>query len=105
MESKRCPVPFHGNAIDLRIDTVLSAERLLVRLIGPWEGPRPLLPPGQARISLLTPGGLHFGQGPFAALSRDPLAAPVIRAAAALMQALVSRVESPRNDSSPRTAI
>ena len=45
----------------------------------------------EARINFLAPSGLHFGQGKFAALARDPLAAPAMSAAAVLMQTLVAK--------------
>ena len=61
----------------------------LAQLIGPWEGERPPLITGQARISLLTPSGLHFGQAAFETLAQDTIGAPVIAAATRLMQALI----------------
>lgn len=75
--------------MDDQIRSLLTAGQSLAMLIGPWEGARPPLTPGQARISLLTPSGLHFGQGPFDAFARDPMAAPVIAAATSLMQSLL----------------
>jgi hypothetical protein len=77
--------------IDDRVGKVLVAGRALAAMIGPWEGARPPLRSGNARISLLTPSGLHFGEGPFDAMSRDPMAAPLFIAGTALMQALTSR--------------
>jgi hypothetical protein len=71
------------------VATLLAAGQELVRRIGPWEGTRPPLTAGQARISLLTPIGLHFGQAPFEVLARDAMAAPLIKAATGLMQALM----------------
>jgi hypothetical protein len=47
-------------------------------------------------VSLLTPSGLHFGQGPLGALSTDPMAAPIFEAGTALMLALVERAGGPR---------
>lgn len=59
------------------------------------EGPRlPAPRTGQVRINLVSPAGLHFGQAPYQALAADPLAQQTMRAALALMQALVAR--SPR---------
>lgn len=77
--------------IDARVKAFLAAGGALVAMIGPWEGARPALPPDMARVSLLTPSGLHFGQGPVEPLSRDPMAAPLFEAGTALMQALVQR--------------
>jgi hypothetical protein len=55
---------------------------------------RPAAPPtGQVRINLLVPSGLHFGQGPLDALSRDPLGGPVIAAEMQLMQGLIDKSE------------
>ena len=98
-------VNFSGSAIiwdapDSRLDDqvrrLLAAGQSLVMLIGPWAERRPPLTPGQARISLLTPSGLHFGQGPFDALARDPKAAPVITAATSLMQSLIQVADAKR---------
>jgi hypothetical protein len=77
----------HPNGkFDDAIDLIIETGQSLSEHIGPWSGPRPTdLPPDHARLSLLTPSGLHFGQGPFAALSKDPLGAPVVAAATRLM--------------------
>jgi hypothetical protein len=83
-----------GTAMDAPIDAVLDAGRTLVQLIGPWEGPRPPLPPGMARLSLLTPSGLHFGQAPFSAFEGDAMAGPLVRASVGLMQALIHEAQS-----------
>jgi hypothetical protein len=79
------------DSLDGEIQGLLAAGRELLAKIGPWEGTRPPLAPGQARISLLTPSGLHFGQAAPSLLSRDGMAAPVLQAATKLMQALVAR--------------
>jgi len=80
-----------NESLDQAIDSLLSAGRMVAAQIGPWEGPRPPAPPkGQLRISMLVPSGLHFGQGPFEALSGDPLGGPVIAAAMQLMQSLIT---------------
>jgi hypothetical protein len=93
---------FSGSAIvwdapDSRLDDhvrkLMIAGQALARMIGPWDGKRPPLTPGQARISLLTPSGLHFGQAPFEALAQDAMAAPIIAAATGLMQALIQVAE------------
>ena len=85
-----------GTAMDAHVDALLAEGRTLARQIGPWEGPRPPLPPGMARISLLTPSGLHFGQAPFEAFAGDAMSAPLIQAATVLVQALVHAAESRR---------
>ena len=79
------------DSLDGEIQGLLATGRQLLAKIGPWEGPRPPIPPGQARISLLTPSGLHFGQAAPGLLSRDGMAAPVLQAATKLMQALIAR--------------
>lgn len=80
-----------GTPIDPRVAALLNAGHALVQLIGPWTGPRPPLPQGVARISVLTPIGVHFGQGPMSVFSRDPKAVPVLGAAAMLVKALVDK--------------
>jgi hypothetical protein len=85
------------------IEDVLRAGKVVADRIGPWEGNRPPVPPkGHARISMLTPSGLHFGQAPVEVLSRDPLGGPVISAATALMQALIGKVNEAKSSQNPR---
>lgn len=85
------------DSLNAFIQRLLDSGRAVVAKIGPWEKPRPDAPPqGHTRINLLTPSGLHFGQGPLNALTSDPLGGPVIRAAMALMQALIAKHESLR---------
>jgi hypothetical protein len=79
------------NSLDHETQGLLAAGRQLLAKMGPWEGPRPPVPPRQARISLLTPSGLHFGQAAPGLLSRDGTAAQVLQAATKLMQALITR--------------
>jgi hypothetical protein len=74
------------------IDQLLEASRQVVAQIGPWEQARPTPPQrDQARLSFLTPSGLHFGQGPMAALSRDPIGGRVLQLATVLMRALIAK--------------
>jgi hypothetical protein len=80
--------------MDRHVQRLLAAGQELAGMIGPWDEPRPELSPGEARISLLTPSGLHFGQAPFATLAEDEMAAPIINAATALMQALIALTET-----------
>jgi hypothetical protein len=82
--------------MDQHVRELLAAGQALAQRIGPWEDKRPPLTPRQARISLLTPSGLHFGQGPFDALTQDAMAGPVIAAAAGLMQALIQVANASR---------
>jgi hypothetical protein len=85
--------PGTDGEIDAKLAALLAAGRSLATLIGPWEAPRPPLVAAHARISLLTPSGLHFGEGPFEVMSRDQKAAPLFGAGAQLMQALTSRAQ------------
>jgi hypothetical protein len=79
-------------SLDPAIDQLLDASRHVVAQIGPWEQARPAPPPrDSARLSFLTPSGLHFGQGPMAALSRDPLGGRVLHLASGLMTALITK--------------
>jgi hypothetical protein len=53
------------------------------------------LPPpekGNVRLNLLTPIGLCFGEGPFAAIARDPVGGPLVKAGAMLLH----RLQQPR---------
>jgi hypothetical protein len=78
--------------LDGAIDELLEAGRRVVVQIGPWEGERPSAPPtGQVRISMLTPSGLHFGQGDFEVLAADPLGGPMISGGMKLMMALIEQ--------------
>jgi hypothetical protein len=79
-------------SLDIAIDQLLEASKHVVAQIGPWEESRPGPPPrDSARLSFLTPSGLHFGQGPTSALSRDPLGGRVLQLATELMRALVAK--------------
>jgi hypothetical protein len=75
--------------LDERIDALLAEGRKLVSRIGAWKGERPPLAAGCGRISLLTPSGLHFGEGPLNDLTRDAMCDSVMQAATQLMLALV----------------
>lgn len=81
--------------IEAKVGALLAAGETVVEQIGPWQGQRPPAPAkGQARINLLTPSGLHFGQADFGTLLHDPLAGPVIASALELMKALIAKTES-----------
>jgi hypothetical protein len=80
--------------VNRRIDELLAAAQSVVEYIGPWQGPRPGAPDrGLARISLLTPSGLHFGEGPFEDLSADPMGGAILDAGARLMTTLIDMAE------------
>lgn len=72
--------------LDPQIDRLLEAGRQVVAIIGPWTDPRPGPPPiNQARISMLTPSGLYFGQGSMQGLSSDPMGKRLVDSATDLM--------------------
>jgi hypothetical protein len=76
-------------AMDRLIDALLRAGQTVTDRIGPWTEPRRGPPAkGDVRLNFLTPSGLHFGEGGFDVLDRDPMAHPVIVAGTQLMQAL-----------------
>jgi hypothetical protein len=79
--------------LDPQIHALLKTGQTLANLIGPWDGARPPLNEGRARISLLTPSGLHFGDGPFEMFMQDPNAGPVLQAGTELMRALIGLQE------------
>jgi len=75
--------------LDEEIAAVLAAAAAVLPQVGPWQGKR--LPPpnkGNVRLDFLTPVGLCFGEGPFAAIARDPVAEPLVKAGAVLVQRL-----------------
>jgi len=76
-------------SLDAEIDAVLQAAQEILPRIGPWPDKR--LPPpqqGNVRLDLLTPIGLCFGEGPFAAIARDPVGGPLVKAGATLVHRL-----------------
>jgi hypothetical protein len=79
--------------LDADIDAVLAAGEQIVTHIGPWDGELPAPPSaGATRLSMLTPAGLQFGQGPTERLTAEPLTAALFAAAARLMTALTTVV-------------
>ena len=79
-----------NDTLDIVIDELLRVGGVVVQVIGPsQEARRPAPSRGHARISLLTPSGLHFGQGLLDAFAKDKLAGPVLAAAFRLMQELI----------------
>ncbi len=75
--------------LDDEIDAVIEAATAILPKIGPW--PEKRLPPpeqGNVRLNLLTPIGLCFGEGPFAAIARDPVGGPLVKAGAVLVHSL-----------------
>jgi len=47
------------------------------------------------RLNILTPSGLHFGEGPFDHLQRDRLAKPLVSAATNVMAKLTTMAFGP----------
>jgi hypothetical protein len=82
----------HSNAsLDPWIDALLAAGSHVVRQLKPISTPRPPAPSqGNIRINLLSPEGLHLGEGPFKVIASDPGAKPTFDAATALMTKLVA---------------
>jgi hypothetical protein len=78
-----------GNPVEGLAKELLAASQTIVDRIGPWDKPR--LPPPKAgvRISFLVSDGLYFGEGPFEALQKDPMAGPVLAKAGQLLQRVV----------------
>lgn len=88
--------------VDELIDELFEIGTVIVHQIGPWNSTRPAPPPpGEARISILTPAGLHFGQAPLRALSGDPMGGAALSVGARLMQALIKRAQAGRKDAPP----
>lgn len=80
-----------NNSLDAAIDQLLANAARILKIIGPWDKPRPPAPrAGNLRINLLSSAGLHFGEGPFNVIASDPLARPTVTAATELMQSLVA---------------
>lgn len=78
------------DSLDGLIDELLQAGTVVAKAIGPWTKERPPEPKnGIARINLLTPSGIHLGQGPVDALNQDAMGGPILSAAFGLMKRLV----------------
>ena len=72
------------------VHSLFAASEPAIARIGPWEKLR--LPPpksGNIRLTFLVSDGLYFGEGPMAAMQREPMAGPIIQAATTLLQAVV----------------
>jgi len=79
-----------NDSFDKPIDDLLRAGSIAVKRIGPWEKDRLAPPPkSQARVNILTPSGLHFGQGPLNVLSKDAIGGRIIGLAFQLMQLMI----------------
>jgi hypothetical protein len=59
-------------SLDALIDSVLASAATIVARIGPWNDRlRPSPGSGFMRLNILTPAGLHFGEGKFDELDSD----------------------------------
>ena len=66
--------------IEAAITGWLAVGQVIADATGVWDQPSlPPVPPGQARLLMLTPGGHRFGQAPGSAVSCDPHGRPVHR--------------------------
>ncbi len=81
----------HDDSLALLIGDVLKEAAAIVDKIGPWKRQRRPPPArGQMRLSILTPSGIHFGEGPFDELERDARAKRLVRASTDLMERLTT---------------
>lgn len=77
-------------SLESQIRKVLEAAIAIVPQVGIWNDQRlPAPSEGRMRLSILTPVGIHFGEGPLEALEQDLVARPLVRAATTLMVDLV----------------
>ena len=77
-------------SLDGLIDELLTAGSVVAKAIPPWTQARPPEPKkGNVRINLLTPSGIHLGQGPTEALNQDAMGGPILSAAYGLMKRIV----------------
>ena len=72
------------------IQALLATAQPVAAAIGPWlEARRQPPTAGGVRINILTPSGLHFGEGAFDVLFQDPMGGPVLVGGQELMRALI----------------
>jgi hypothetical protein len=77
------------DSIGPKVRGLFAASEPLVARIGPWGRPRrPPPPAGSIRLTFLVSDGLYFGEGPMGDMLQETLAAPVIRSATELLQAV-----------------
>ncbi|MEM7396140.1 MAG: hypothetical protein AAF492_27720, partial [Verrucomicrobiota bacterium] len=83
-----------SDAFEKEIKQVLTASEPVVNAIGPWkEARRPPPQKGNLRFTFLVSDGLYFGEGPIDVMSGEPMAAPLFKAATALLMRLVEANE------------
>jgi hypothetical protein len=89
-----CP----NSALDHFVDDLIGKATVVANRIGPWDGARPSPPSnGVARINMLTPSGLHFGEGPINDMSKDILGGPVLASGTQLMLKLIEVAKQSRS--------
>ncbi|MES3021121.1 MAG: hypothetical protein V4857_05995 [Pseudomonadota bacterium] len=77
------------NSLKTMVGELLDASDSVVAQIGPWSKARQPPPVrGNIRLSFLVSDGLYFGEGPMAAMQREPMAGPIIRHATELLSVL-----------------
>jgi hypothetical protein len=77
------------------VHAVIELGQRLAERLGTWDQlTLPELPRRHARLTLLTPGGFRFGQGPNDDLLRDPNASPVFAESARLLGRLVELTQA-----------
>jgi hypothetical protein len=82
------------SSLDAPVQKLLDSATPVISKIGLWTQARPAEPrKGCIRINMLTPSGLHFGEGMFQALASDPLGGPMVTAATQLMQAMIKKTQ------------
>ena len=79
-------------SISAAIDRALRAADAIARQIGAWNGAGlPVPPPGQSRLSVLTPAGTRLGQGTIEVLKKDRLTGPAMSATGDVMMDLIKK--------------
>ncbi len=77
-------------SLDPLIDSVLYEGAQIIQRIGVWKEPRRPAPAlGDIRINLISPAGLHFGEGPMKLATENPMTKPIWVASTALLQEIV----------------
>ena len=83
-------------SLDELTEQVLGAAAGLATALEYWNEERPTEPPvsGDARLSLLSPGGLKSAAGLQEGLTADPSAGPVLAAMTGVLSALIARAKT-----------
>jgi hypothetical protein len=82
-------------ALKPHVEQLFAASAVVVERSGPWDQARRSPPgAGSVRLNFLVSDGLYFGEGPLEVMLRDPMAAPVLQAATALLQAALKLQDS-----------